>query len=134
MLSLAEGGPVVASSDKATLREAVAKARHDQGWSLREVERKTGIHNAHLSQIESGTIERPDPNILYALADVYGLDYDLLLRLAGHVRVTNPTAQKSVYGAVAWRALSELSEDEKRDVVEFMTELKTRRNGETGDQ
>ena len=59
------------------------------------MERRTGIHNAHLSQIETGAIERPAPNMLWALAEVYGLD--LCRRsaaLAGHVEAaSDPRAQ-----------------------------------------
>ena len=67
------------------LGEKLAAAREGKKWSLREVERRTGIHNAHLSQIETGTIERPAPNVLWALAEVYDIDLQDLLRLAGHV-------------------------------------------------
>ena len=67
------------------LGDKLAAAREGKKWSLREVERRTGIHNAHLSQIETGTIERPAPNVLWALAEVYDLDLQDLLRLAGHV-------------------------------------------------
>jgi transcriptional regulator with XRE-family HTH domain len=35
----------------AALGETLAEARQTKGWSLRDVERMTGIHNAHLSQI-----------------------------------------------------------------------------------
>ncbi len=109
-----------------TLRETLMEARKERGWSLREVERRTGIHNAHLSQIESGGIERPDPSILFALATTYGLEYETLLRLAGHVQGDEGRPRPSPYGAVAYRALSELSEDEQREVIEYIAQLKSR--------
>ena len=60
-----------------TLKQTLKEAREEKmKWGLREAARRTGIHNAHLSQIESGVIARPDPNILFTLATAYGLDYD----------------------------------------------------------
>lgn len=64
--------------------------------------RRTGIHNAHLPQIETGTIERSAPNVLWALAEVYDLDLQDLLRLAGHVEAAaSATAGSVVGGGVA---------------------------------
>ena len=39
--------------------ELVALARELNGWSLRQLEKKTGISNALLSQIETGRIKNP---------------------------------------------------------------------------
>lgn len=71
--------------------------------------------------------------MLFALAQAYGLNYDTLLRLAGHIERRDGT-RRSPYGAVAWKALSELDEEEQRQALEFMTELRRRRNGTTTDQ
>lgn len=105
-----------------TLRETLASARAQKGWSLREVERRTGIHNAHLSQIETGAIERPAPNILWTLAQAYDLDYQDLLRSAGHVERAE-TRHESLVGA-AMRSMGDLSEDQQREVLGFMEKLK----------
>lgn len=116
---------------QATLAEVVRKARLDRGWSLRKAERETGIHNAHLAQIEGGTISRPDHNLLFALASTYELEYARLLRLAGHVSDEQTTSkQRSAYGAVAWRALTALEPDEQREVVDFIAEIQRRRSEE----
>ena len=60
-------------------------ARAGRGLSLRDVERRTGIRNAHLSQIETDTIAKPEMAILWDLAALYGVDFARLLALAGHV-------------------------------------------------
>ena len=70
------------------------------------MERRTGIHNAHLSQIETGTIERPAPNVLWALAEVYDLDLRDLLRMSGHVEAAANATPGSVVGA-ALRTMGE---------------------------
>ena len=50
---------------KRTLASALRDARLSRGMSLREVERRTGIGNAHLSQLETGTIVRPEPALVW---------------------------------------------------------------------
>jgi transcriptional regulator with XRE-family HTH domain len=61
------------------------RARLHQGLTLRDVEGRTQIPNAHLSQIELGRIRRPDPAIVFELAQVYGLNYALVAEWAGYV-------------------------------------------------
>jgi transcriptional regulator with XRE-family HTH domain len=112
------------------LGDKLAAAREEKKWSLREVERRTGIQNAHLSQIETGTIERPAPNVLWALAEVYDLDLQDLLRLAGHVEAAASATPGSVVGA-ALRTMGDLTPDEQRQVLEYMEEL---RKGRDADQ
>jgi transcriptional regulator with XRE-family HTH domain len=111
-----------------TLAEVVRAERLEREWSLRRAGRETGIHNAHLAQIENGTISRPDHNILFALATVYGLDFERLLRLAGHITEASGEPRRSPYGAVAWKALTELDPDEQHQVVDFIAEIQRRRN------
>lgn len=50
--------------DFRTLRQA-------SGLKLREVEEKTGISNAYLSQLETGKIENPSYKVVYALWKLY---------------------------------------------------------------
>ncbi len=113
-----------------TLGETLAAARAKRGWTLREVEKKTGIHNAHLSQIEKGTIERPDPNMLWTIATVYELDFQDLMRLAGHVgRRRRDARRRSLIGAALY-AMDDLTPDEQREVLDFMAEVRRRRAGD----
>ncbi len=116
-------------TENETLAEVVKAERLSREWSLRRAGRETGIHNAHLAQIENGTIARPDHNILFALATAYGLDFERLLRLAGHITDQPGEPRRSPYGAVAWKALTELEPDEQHEVVDFIAELQRRRNG-----
>lgn len=98
--------------------------RTKRQWSLREVEEKTGIHNAHLSQIESGAIARPAPNLLFTLAAVYDLRYEELMKLAGHLRAEGKgQTRRSLQGA-ALHALDELTPKEQRRVLEYMKTLR----------
>ena len=118
-----EEGPVPATA----LGQVVASSRQAKGWSLRRLESVSGIHNAHLSQIENGTIGKPEPSVLWAIAQALTLDYDELLRLAGHL-ITNGGARRRSLTGAALHALDELSPDEQTQVLHFMDELRKRRN------
>ena len=63
------------------------KARDDCGYSLRRVESETDgqVSNAYLSQLETGKIVRPSPNILYALSKAVNVEYDQLMLRAGYI-------------------------------------------------
>jgi len=111
------------------LGDTLAESRGKHGWTLRDVEGRTGIHNAHLSQIEKGTIARPDPNILWELARIYERDFDELMRLAGHVRPGSASTVKPS-AAVAWRALEGLTPEQQREALDYLQQLRKERDSE----
>lgn len=53
--------------------------------TLRQVEDITGISNSYLSQLETGKIKRPSVNAIYKLSELYNVDINKLLHLAGFV-------------------------------------------------
>lgn len=105
----------------ANLGQVLAKKRKENGWSFRDAEKATGISNAHLVQIENGTIARPSPTVLYALAEGYGLEYEELMRLAGHVEPSRDTRV-----GVALRALHGLSPEKQDEAVRYLLRLQRR--------
>ena len=105
-----------------TLAGVLRDARRRGGMSLRDVERATGIRNAHLSQLETGTIERPDVALLWDLAALYDIEFEELARLAGHI-----TDGGRARIAVALRALGELTDDEQEEALRYIAELGRRR-------
>jgi HTH-type transcriptional regulator, competence development regulator len=107
-----------------SLGGVLRRARAEHGLSLRDVERRTGIRNAHLSQIETDTIAKPEMALLWELATLYALDFPQLLRLAGHT--AGDTAGDRRRLTVALRALSELSPGEQELALGYMAELKAR--------
>ena len=107
------------------LGKKLATERQARGWSLREVERRTGIHNAHLVQIEKGEIETPEPYMLYLLAGEYDIELEELLRLAGHAEAPKRSKDPS-YGA-ALRAIGDLTPKERRDALLYMNKIKKQR-------
>jgi HTH-type transcriptional regulator, competence development regulator len=113
-----------------TLGTVLRAARAARGLSLRDVERRTGIRNAHLSQIETDTIAKPEMAILWDLASLYGVDFARLLALAGHVGGSETSSSQRRRTTVALRALGELSPGEQTEALRFMAELKARRGGD----
>ena len=107
-----------------TLGQELRAARAAAGLSLREVERRTGIHNAHLSQIENGRILKPEMALLWELAGLYEIDYPALLRLGGHARGGTATpGEARERMTVALRALDELTPAEREDAMRYLREL-----------
>lgn len=110
-----------------SLAEVLAKARTEAVMSLRDVERVTGIHNAHLSQIEKGVIATPAVGILWQLANVYKLDFAKLMQLAGRAgRNDKRTPSRSLVGA-ALHTIGDLSPEEEKDLLAFLETLRLRR-------
>jgi transcriptional regulator with XRE-family HTH domain len=69
--------------NKKTLGEELRSARETKGFSLRQVEEVTEISNAYLSQLEHDKIKKPSANVLYKLANFYGINFSHLLTDAG---------------------------------------------------
>lgn len=103
-----------------TLGQLLKDSRMRLGLSLRDVERQTGISNGHLSLLESGTVQRPSPNLLEKLASLYGVSYSLLMELAGY-RTPDPVA------SVELDDMRDLSETELEQVRRFVGYLRSTR-------
>jgi transcriptional regulator with XRE-family HTH domain len=113
----------------ARLGSTLKRARTARGLSLRDVERRTGIKSGHLSQIETGTIAKPDMAILWDLALLYGLDFSRLAALAGLTSGAGTSDRSRQRVTVALRALEGLSPREHAEALSFIAELKARRDG-----
>lgn len=74
--------PDKAPISKLSLGEYIALARELKGWSLRELEKRTGISNALISQIETGHIKEPGFHKVVRLASALGLGLDRLAETA----------------------------------------------------
>lgn len=130
--STRSGGP---TSSGQALGDHLRQARLALGLTLREVEARTNrsVTNGYLSQIEKGSVRQPSPNVLYNLAEVYGLDYrDLLVRGGHHVpaeqaRRTGSTADSESLHGIPLRAIQELSASEREELTEYITFLRQRR-------
>ncbi len=97
--------------------------RKQCGLTLRAIEEKTGISNAYLSQLETEKIAFPSPKFLHKLAELYGVSYEYLMKLAGYPVSTIDDLPASRIG----NNLDELTPDEKSKVQEYIQFLKSQR-------
>jgi transcriptional regulator with XRE-family HTH domain len=109
-----------------TLGEALRQMRMAQGLKLRDVEKTAGVSNAYLSQIETGKIDKPSPNILYKLAELYGASYDALMELAGYVSRRQTDKPRLLTGA-ALSAIENLTAEEEVELMNYIAFLRSRR-------
>lgn len=58
------------------LGELIGVARECKGWTLRELERASGVSNALISQIETGKVRDPGFTTVIRLVDALGVTLD----------------------------------------------------------
>lgn len=101
--------------------------RESKGFTLREVEAKTGVSNAYLSQLESGKIKQPSPLYLHKLADLYEVRYSLLMEKVGY-----PTLEETDEENIPKRQLSHrlggITDDEELELLEYLKLIRKRQN------
>jgi HTH-type transcriptional regulator, competence development regulator len=102
--------------------------------TLRQVEEATNkeVSNAYLSQIENDRIQKPSPNVLHTLAEIYGVDYEKLMELAGYITPTKSRSADERHGRVPTFADLNLTNDEEAALVEYLQLIRTRKR--PGDQ
>lgn len=112
------------------LSEVLKRLRETKGLSLRQVEKKTGVSNAYLSQIENGKIGEPSPHILHKLSTVYDTSYNDLMKLAGYIKEKKgEKVSKKIISDVAFKAMDELTDDEREAVLEYIEFIRKKRKG-----
>jgi transcriptional regulator with XRE-family HTH domain len=135
VLNIREGKSVTAGHQ--SLGEFLRSLRVEARLKLREVEERSGVSNAYLSQLETGKINKPSPHILHKLATVYGFPYDKLMMMAGYlVGPSSPDSgeQPVVPGSrIPTSAIRELSPEEEDAVLNYLEYLRFRRS-QTGDK
>jgi transcriptional regulator with XRE-family HTH domain len=100
--------------------------RTGRGMTQRQVEEATKrmVSNAYLSQIENDRIQQPSPNILLALADLYGVDYANLMERAGYVIPMKSRGAGTRHGRAATFADQNLTEEEEAKLLEYLGYLR----------
>ena len=112
-----------------TLADELKRIRELRGVSLRRVEKKTGISNAYLSQLERGEATKPSPQKLYKLAEFYDVPYEFLMDMAGYMKRTgDPDKQRKKIGSLQAALMSaNLDEEEQQQVAEYIAFLRAQR-------
>jgi len=63
--------------------------REGRGLSLRELERRSGINNGYLSQLERGEVAQPTPSMLGRVAEAYEVPFETVMAWAGYAATPN---------------------------------------------
>jgi transcriptional regulator with XRE-family HTH domain len=117
------------STVKPTLGQYLASIRTDRKMTLREVEEATSkqVSNAYLSQIENDKIQKPSPNILHALAELYAISFEKLMEMAGYL--TSPTVRDDSerHGRVATFAEHNLTSEEEAEMMQYLKFIRSRK-------
>ncbi len=58
--------------------ELMQVAREFKGWTVRDLEKKTGIHNSLISQMETGHVQNPSWKNVVKIAKVLNLKLERL--------------------------------------------------------
>lgn len=73
------------TADLVKFGEYLRELRKERGLSIRQLEKKTGVSNAYLSQIENGKKGLPSPDILKKIAEPLKVGYEELMEKAGYI-------------------------------------------------
>ncbi|WBO22720.1 helix-turn-helix domain-containing protein [Sphingomonas abietis] len=98
--------------------------RKSRGFTLRDVEKITdgSISNGYLSQLENGNIEKPSAAKLHHLANVYAVDYHVLMEHAGFVSEASAPMNR-----VATSVLGELTHEEEEQLLQYLSFIRSQK-------
>lgn len=68
------------------LGQLIGIARECKGWTLRDLERESGVSNALISQIETGKVKDPGFGTVVRLARCLGISIDRCAETVFHFR------------------------------------------------
>lgn len=100
------------------------QARETASLTLRLVEKRAGISNSYLSQIENNKVKNPSPKLLFSLAELYKVNYDYLLELAGYPSSSNNKDLKPSFRRSS--LLNDLTEKEEEELTEYLQFLRSK--------
>lgn len=117
--------------------ELLKELREANKLTLREMEKRTGISNAYLSQVENSQIKKPSPNYLFKISEALNYSYEALMERAGYVvpkkNLTKKDKLKSVEKSseqskafAIFSSIRDLTEEEAEALVEFLNWRRSR--------
>lgn len=141
VVSRGDAKPEAASraAEASTLGDELRRIREARGLSLRAVEAAIGISNAYLSQVETGKIDKPNPNYLFKLAELYRIPYEMLMEKAGYIMraagkkgrsAGAPRRAQNLSGA-ALSTMEDLTPEEAEELMRFLAFIRSRRGSRT---
>ena len=100
--------------------------RLKQELTLREVEARTGVSNAYLSQLETGKVKQPSPSNLYKLAELYKVTYEELMQRVGYP-VPNASQESTSDNITASNRLGKLTSEEEDELLDYLNFIRNRK-------
>lgn len=100
--------------------------RESKGLTLRDVEKKTDVSNAYLSQLESNKIKQPSPSTLYKLALLYEVSYELLMEKVGYPVPQNEGVKSIKAGNSVNSRFGSLTKDEEMELLNYLKFIRKR--------
>ena len=112
-----------------TLGNYLKEVRRKRQFTLRDVEEKTAISNAYLSQLENGKIISPSPIILNKLATHYKVSYEKLLDLTGYPVPPKPDIvdNKTEPKFRLSNDFEDVTKEEKKKLQEYLEFLRSKK-------
>jgi transcriptional regulator with XRE-family HTH domain len=98
--------------------------RKAKNLTLRETEKKTGISNAYLSQLENSKISSPSPSILHKLATCYQVSYEYLMELAGYPAPNKGQKSNPLFSRIG-NQVPDMTPEEEKMVFEYIRFLRS---------
>jgi transcriptional regulator with XRE-family HTH domain len=108
-----------------TLGEGLRSARSLKNLSLRDIEEATGISNAYLSQLENNKVKKPSPFFLHKLANLLGINYELLMAKAGYIIRNHSQPNQTLAGAALMS--EKLTADEEDQLAQYLRFLRAQK-------
>ncbi len=111
------------------LGDLLGDLRRAKGLSLREVEQASdrAVSNAYLSQLEKGKIQKPSPNVLHHLAEVYAVPYEALMERAGYLLPSDGEPKGRLRRLTAF-AIDDLTAEEEEELLKYLAFIRSRRS------
>jgi HTH-type transcriptional regulator, competence development regulator len=106
----------------------LADLRTAKGFTLRQVEEATdnAVSNAYLSQLEKGKVQKPSPNVLHSLAEVYAVPYESLMEKAGYL-LPSGSGGGGRRRRLAAFAIDDLTAEEEEELLKYLAFIRSRK-------
>ena len=112
-----------------SLSEFLTDIRKARRQTLRDVQDATAnqVSNAYLSQLETGNIKKPSPNVLYSLASAYSVPYEVLMEKAGYIVQPEGVKVENIRPTTVSFLDTELTTSEQDSLLEYLAFLRSRK-------
>jgi len=91
----------------------------------RRSKRPRTISNAYLSQLEQGKVQKPSPNRLHSLAEVYAVPYESLMEKAGYL-LPSGSGGGGRRRRLAAFAIDDLTAEEEEELLKHLAFIRSR--------